>query len=121
MIIVYASLTGKVKRFIAKLDLDIKCIELKKGMKVDEPFILVTYTTGFGEVPKVVMEFLEGNHSLLKGVAASGNRNWGPRYGISADIISRRYNVPIISKFEMAGTPSDVSYFQERVLGFASY
>ncbi len=43
---------------------------------VHEPFIIVTGTIGFGEVPEPVQSFLEVNHQYIRGVAASGNRNW---------------------------------------------
>ncbi len=44
---------------------------------VHEPFIIVTGTIGFGEEPEPVQSFLEVNHQYIRGVAASGNRNWG--------------------------------------------
>ncbi len=33
----------------------------------------------------VLLEFLERNNEKLKGVSASGNRNWGDMFGASAD------------------------------------
>ena len=36
-------------------------------------------------------------------------------FGASADKISAKYEVPIVSKFELSGTNNDVEYFKERV------
>ena len=36
-------------------------------------------------------------------------------FGASADKISTKYEVPIVSKFELSGTNNDVEYFKERV------
>lgn len=119
MLIAYDSKTGNVKRFINKLSLP--AIQIDEQMKVDEPFVLVTYTTGFGEVPPRVRAFLERNYQHMLGVAASGNRNWGNKFGRSADLIAERYHVPIISKFEMAGTKNDALLFEREVSRVATY
>ncbi|MBD2847022.1 class Ib ribonucleoside-diphosphate reductase assembly flavoprotein NrdI [Paenibacillus sp. IB182496] len=109
MLIVYDSKTGNVARFIDKLNL--RCVKLDESMTVDEPFVLVTYTTGFGQPPASVLAFLIRNHGRLTGVSASGNRNWGDNFARSADHIARLYGVPVISKFEMSGTARDVDQF----------
>lgn len=113
MIIVYDSLTGNIKRFIEKLNTE--CLQIEELMEIDEVFILLTYTTGVGKVPDKVERFLEKNHENLVGVSASGNRNWGYLFGASADRISDKYKVPIISKFELSGTKKDVDNFLEGV------
>ena len=56
MLIAYDSKTGNVKRFIRKLDLP--SIQIEETTTLDEPFVLVTYTTGFGKVPPKVLSFL---------------------------------------------------------------
>lgn len=78
---------------------------------MNEPYILITYTTGFGQVPQTTLDFLTNNHHFLLAVASSGNRNWGNNFGKSADIISELYKVPIIHKFELSGTQKDVEIF----------
>lgn len=112
MLVAFASRTGNVRRFVTKLG--VRTVQIAEEMRVDEPFILVTYTTGFGEVPRRVTRFLQQNSALLVGVAASGNRNWGETFCGSADVIARTYDVPIISKFELSGTERDVNSFLER-------
>lgn len=109
MLVVYDSLTGNVKRFVNKLGVD--AIKITPNLIVTEPFILITYTIGFGEVPSSTHEFLTENKSFLIGVAVSGNRNWGERFAQAADTISIKYNVPIIHKFELGGTQKDVEIF----------
>jgi protein involved in ribonucleotide reduction len=113
MLVVFDSKTGNVRRFIEALD--IEAIQISDSLIVNEPFVLVTYTTGFGLVPPSTTKFLESNHIYLQGVAASGNRNWGDMFARSADKISSMYGVPIIHKFEMSGLPRDVITFKERV------
>ncbi|MED4883062.1 class Ib ribonucleoside-diphosphate reductase assembly flavoprotein NrdI [Bacillus smithii] len=114
MLIVYDSLTGNVQRFVNKLDKH-KKIKITDDLIVNEPFILITYTTGFGEVPKSVMIFLQKNSQFLKGVAASGNKVWGDYYTKSAITISKEFNVPILLRFELSGTQTDVNKFLQEV------
>ncbi|WP_150271350.1 class Ib ribonucleoside-diphosphate reductase assembly flavoprotein NrdI [Paenibacillus tepidiphilus] len=119
MLIVYDSKTGNVKRFISKLNLP--AVQIEEQMTIDEPYVLVTYTTGFGEIPERVSSFLQDNAKHLLGVSASGNRNWGERFALSADIIADLYQVPVISKFELSGTKTDVERFEREVSRVASY
>ena len=46
MLVVYDSKTGNVKRFVKKLNM--KAVSVDERTEVDEPFVLITYTTGFG-------------------------------------------------------------------------
>lgn len=113
MLIAFDSKTGNVRRFVNKLEM--KSIQIDEEMILQEPFILVTYTTGMGKVPLKVLNFLEKNHSNMIAVAASGNKNWGLSYCKSADIISEKYHVPVILRFEMSGTNIDVEKFKEAI------
>jgi protein involved in ribonucleotide reduction len=113
VLIAFDSRTGNVKRFVAKLDMN--CIQISENLFVKEPFVLITYTTGFGEIPKLTTAFLSNNHTNLIAVSSSGNKNWGAKYGRSADVIAAQYNVPIISKFELSGTQNDVAAFREGI------
>lgn len=114
MLVLYASRTGNVKRFIDKLDMRVEYI--KNVECVNEPYVLITYTDKFGEVPAEVVSFLNKHHEYLIGVSASGNRNWGSQlFARSADVISEKYGVPVISKFEMSGVKGDVDKFKKEV------
>jgi protein involved in ribonucleotide reduction len=119
MLIVYDSRTGNVRRFVDKLPF--RSVRIEDHLRVDEPFVLVTYTTGFGDVPDKVLRFLDANGSRMKGVAASGNRNWGALFARSADTIARSYGVPVLAKFELSGTAQDVRTFVEGMNGIAAY
>lgn len=113
LLVVFDSLTGNVARFVDKLQLP--SVRISERLIINKPFVLVTYTTGFGEVPSSTLEFLKRNNQRLIGVAVSGNRNWGQFFARSGDIISNMYNVPLIHKFELHGTPQDVVTFKEGV------
>ncbi len=119
MLIAYMSRTGNVRRFAGKLDM--RTAEIDEGAVIHEPFIFVTYTTGFGEAPAEALRFLRSNARYLRGVAASGNRNWGACFAKSADLIASLYQVPVIAKFELSGTPRDVEIFKQGVKRIASY
>jgi protein involved in ribonucleotide reduction len=111
MNIVYYSLTGNVRRFIERTGLRAQTIDTPP----DGPFIIVTPTIRFGEVPDPVARYLAEHGGLLRGTAASGNRNWGANYGAAADKISALYSVSIVLKFELSGTSDDIRKFIEGV------
>ncbi|WP_431785926.1 class Ib ribonucleoside-diphosphate reductase assembly flavoprotein NrdI [Paenibacillus lactis] len=115
MLIVYDSLTGNVQKFVNKINM--KNIKLTDSLIIDEPFILITYTIGFGEVPVSVKRFLESGYhrNYLKGVAGSGNKNWGSRFCKAAHTISQEYGVPLIHTFELSGTENDIEKFLQEV------
>ncbi len=119
MKIVFDSKTGNVKRFVAKLPFS-DIVQLDANMVVDEPFLLITYTTGFGTMSPTTRAFLENNGQNLRGVAASGNRIWGDNFAHSADVIRETYHVPILHKFELSGTSSDVHAFIQGVENYAT-
>lgn len=119
MLVVYDSKTGNVKRFVKKLNMH--AVSIDEMPEVDEPYVLITYTTGFGQVPPKVTDFLQQNHKMLRGVSASGNRNWGTGFAKSADTIAQTYNVPVILKFELSGTNQDTLQFIERVQSIEAY
>lgn len=112
-------MTGNVRRFIEKTSLIAE--EITESTAANEPYILVTYTIGFGEVPSVITQFLRNNSEYLRGVAVSGNKVWGANYGRAGDIISREHRVPLLLKFELSGTADDVRTFTERVIACDMY
>lgn len=116
MLIVYYSLTGNVRRFIQKSEQP-RSISLETAMAngVSEPFVLVTGTIGFGQVPDAVSQFLAQYHHYLAAVAASGNRNWGQNFAKAGITISATYNVPLLMKFELHGNTRDVELFNKKV------
>lgn len=117
MKVVYFSFSGNVRRFIKRSELTDIMEITKDNCKdvINEPYILVTGTIGFGEVPQEVQSFLEVNHLNLRAVAASGNRNWGQNFAKAGRTISESYNVPLLMKFEVQGTNKDVIEFKNKV------
>ncbi|MDR9852935.1 class Ib ribonucleoside-diphosphate reductase assembly flavoprotein NrdI [Paenibacillus sp. VCA1] len=113
MRIIYATRTGNVALFARRLIWPTQ--KLTENLHVNEPFVLVTYTDKFGEAPGIVRRFLRDNSEYMRGVAASGNRNFGRGFAGAADEIAREYGVPVLLKFELAGTPSDIQKFNEEV------
>ncbi len=81
---------------------------------VREPYILLTPTyagdQGQGAVPKQVIRFLNDpeNRAWIRGVIASGNRNFGKYYAHAGDVISAKCKVPYLYRFELMGMPEDV-------------
>ncbi len=109
MRVYYFSRTGNIRRFVKKLD--VTTVEATSKTVVEEPYVLIMYTTGIGEVPGAIEAFFNTaeNCENLKGLICSGNKNWGVNYCKAADILSRRLNVPVLQKFELSGNVHDVN------------
>ncbi len=109
MLLVYFSKTSNVKRFVKKLNHSnfIAC-EGTSNLLVNEPIILITYTTGMGEIPKDVLSFCKTNSQYIKYVIASGNRNWGKLFAKSGDLIEAEFGAKLLYKFELSGTTNDI-------------
>ncbi|HBV03196.1 class Ib ribonucleoside-diphosphate reductase assembly flavoprotein NrdI [Mammaliicoccus lentus] len=118
MKIIYFSLTGNVRRFIQRAGLSntMALTEANKTEEINEPFIIVTGTIGFGQVPDPVQAFLDINHKNLKAVAGSGNRNWGNNFAKASEEIANNYNVPLLMKFELHGNQEIADEFREKVV-----
>ncbi|GEK60090.1 MULTISPECIES: class Ib ribonucleoside-diphosphate reductase assembly flavoprotein NrdI [Marinococcus] len=117
--IIFDSMTGNVKRFAEKIPFD-RVYSLNEAEQIDEPFILITYTKGFGNIPESTEAFLEDHAEQLLAVASSGNKVWGDNFAKSANQIAVNYNVPILHKFELSGTKNDVSIFAEEAMKVAT-
>ena len=96
----------------------------RERIQVDEPYILIVPSYGgggtAGAVPRQVIRFLndEHNRALLRGVIASGNRNFGEAYGRAGDVIARKCSVPWLYRFELMGTQSDIENVRKGVTQF---
>lgn len=102
-VVFYSTSSRNTERFVSRLG-----VETFRLASPGRPFLLITPTYGDGEVPKPVIHFLNKHHSLLAGVIASGNRNFGSRFALAGDIISYKCRVPLLHKFELAGLETDV-------------
>lgn len=83
------------------------------------PYILflATYSNNKGEgaIAPQILKFLEykENAKFLKGIVGSGNMNFGRNYCLAAEIVSQRYNVPVLYRFELLGMREDVEAVKE--------
>jgi protein involved in ribonucleotide reduction len=127
MIVFFSSTSENTARFIEKLALPALRLPLKTtdaGMfRVDQDFVLMTPTYGAGSkgfVPKQVVAFLnqEQNRVRCKGVIGSGNMNFHGDYAKAADIISAKLQVPVLYRFELAGTQEDITKTHEGLKNF---
>ncbi len=112
MKVVYASRTGNIEKFLAKAGVSDSLKIVEGCEKISNNYILITYTSGLGEIPKEVENFVKHNSSFLKGVIGSGNRNWGSSYCNGAKLISQNHNIPLLMTFELSGRISDVVKFK---------
>ena len=126
LLVYFSSVSQNTARFIEKLGLRAERIPLfasEPMLLVDEPFVLVTPTYGGGQgrdeergaVPKQVIWFLnvEQNRTLIRGVIAAGNTNFGDAFCAAGDIISRKCHVPHLYRLELFGTSEDVTRVSE--------
>jgi protein involved in ribonucleotide reduction len=121
-LVYFSSVSGNTERFVKKLGRDATRIPLTAkdpALHVTDPYVLVlpTYGGGNGEgaVPKQVIRFLndEQNRGLIRGVVAAGNTNFGRAYCLAGDVISQKCKVPVLYRFEVFGTPDDVTAVNE--------
>ncbi|WNQ09576.1 class Ib ribonucleoside-diphosphate reductase assembly flavoprotein NrdI [Paenibacillus aurantius] len=104
--IAYASRTGNVRYIVSRLGLP--AAEIGADVTLEEPFLLITYTDGIGEIPHQVKQFLESNGAYCRGVIVSGNSNFGHHvFGGAGDAISQQWQIPLVRKVEMRGFPED--------------
>ncbi|SDX93596.1 class Ib ribonucleoside-diphosphate reductase assembly flavoprotein NrdI [Thermoactinomyces sp. DSM 45892] len=115
MLVLFDSLTGNVERFVKQLGM--RAMKIEEGLIIEEPFVLVTYTCGRGDVPSTTMKFLlRGNFINLRGVASSGNRNWIPLFAMAGERIASQFGVPLLGKFELSGTKKDIEEIKNRII-----
>lgn len=121
MVIYYDSKTGNVERFISKVSSATgwHCIKISDSITVNRHVHLVTYTTKIGGIPDSTRLFMERCGQYIISVSSSGNRNWGPNFGLAADKISTKYTIPILIKFELSGLDRDIDTFIQAVKDYA--
>lgn len=68
MLVTYESMTGNVRRFVRKLEqkMQIKTMEITEDLKVDEPFIHITYTIKFGQIPEKTQKFIHNSTGFVQ-------------------------------------------------------
>ena len=117
MIVYYSSASGNTKRFVEQLGLPAIRLPIEaneRALEIEQPFVLIcpTYADGEGRgaVPNSVISLLNNpnNRALIKGVIASGNRNFGALFARGGAIVAEKCNVPLLYRFELSGTQSDI-------------
>lgn len=110
MRLVFFSLTGQTRRFIAKLGMAEQALELTPSnqLSLDEEFFFIcpTYEVGVEHVD----DFLTDHKNLLKGLIGIGNRNFGPDFCHLAKRYAETYHIPLLYTLEFNGTSDDVEY-----------
>lgn len=126
-LVYFSSASENTHKFVQRLGLPATRIPLhdRDGtLRVDEPYVLIVPTYGGGShvtgrrggfVPKQVVRFLNDAHnrSLLAGVVAAGNTNFGETYCYAGEVISQKCQVPYLYRFELMGTAEDVERVRE--------
>ncbi|WP_346895112.1 class Ib ribonucleoside-diphosphate reductase assembly flavoprotein NrdI [uncultured Roseibium sp.] len=121
-LVYFSSASGNTHRLISRLGLPAWRIPVRASEQMPSvrvPFVLVvpTYADGQGRgaVHKQVIRFLNDpeNRKLLKGVIASGNRNFGRYFAYAGDVISAKCQVPVLYRFELSGTQTDVTRIRQ--------
>ena len=117
-LIYFSSRSENTHRFVERLGLPALRLPInvdESAPSVTEPFVLITPTYGGGgekgAVPKPVIRFLNNPHnrSLIRGVIAAGNTNFGAGYATAGKIIAAKCSVPFLYRFELLGTDEDVA------------
>lgn len=130
-VVYFSSVSENTHRFVQKLGLPAIRIPLHGRIEVDEPYVLILPTYGGGRangpdpdaggyVPKQVIAFLNNPHnrSLIRGVIAAGNTNFGAEFCYAGDVISRKCGVPYLYRFELMGTAEDVEAVRAGLANF---
>lgn len=124
LVVYYSSNTQNTHRFVEKLGIPARRIPTNAvdGVPaVREPYVLVlpTYAGGEGQgaVPKQVIRFLNDpeNRRFIRGVVASGNRNFGEFFAYAGRIVAQKCQVPLLYRFELMGTEEDIKNVKEKV------
>ena len=125
LLVYFSSKSRNTQRFIERIGFTNVRIPMSSQQpvpRIREPYMLVcpTYAgdDGAGAVPKQVIRFLNdaGNRRWIRGVIASGNRNFGQYYAYSGKVISAKCGVPCFYNFELSGTVADVIKVRQGVL-----
>ncbi len=126
-LVYYSSASGNTARFVARLGLPAERIPTDMDAALPAPagpFVLIcpTYADGEGRgaVAKPVIRFLNdpARRALLRGVIAGGNRNFGATWALAGKVLADKCGVPVLYRFELAGTETDVDRVRAGLVKF---
>ena len=112
----YASKTGHVEKIVRKLGLA-DALRITDGTEtIDGEFVIFTYTTGKGKVPKQVEAFLSHNAGV-QAVVGSGSRakSHADTFNFAADTIGTQYNVPVLARLDGTGTDAEIDLLNDAI------
>jgi protein involved in ribonucleotide reduction len=121
-LVYFSSQSGNTARFVTRLGRAASRIPIAPEAPMPAPrapFVLLTPTyadgQGRGAVPKQVIRFLNDPDTRhhLRGVIASGNRNFGATFALAGDVVAQKCAVPVLYRFELAGTETDIARVSE--------
>jgi protein involved in ribonucleotide reduction len=127
LIVYFSNTSGFTHKLVRKLDLPAERIPLKtpeaSTFEVSAEFVLVLPTYGANGrdfVPKQVIKFLNNptNRNLIRGVIATGNRNFGQDYLRGGYEVAWKCQVPLLYGLELDGTDVDVEQIKEKLATF---
>lgn len=106
--VAYASSSGNVEKIVNTLGVP-DVLKIESGQEViDGDYIIFTYSTGQGQVPKIVETFLAKN-SGVKAVVGSGSMaKHAKTFNFAAETISQHYQIPILAKLDGTGTKEEL-------------
>lgn len=126
-LVYFSSRSGNTARFVATLGLPAQRIPVEPDAPFPTPpapavLICPTFADGQGRgaVPKQVIRFLNdpARRAMIRGVIAGGNRNFGATYALAGEVIAQKCNIPLLYRFELAGTPTDTARVRAGLMKF---
>lgn len=122
MIVYFSNVSNFTHKFVEKLEVPASRIPIRSEeagtFTISTPSVLVFPTYGANGrdfIPRQVMKFLnnESNRNLIQGVIGSGNKNFLGDYCRGAHRVSSKLEVPLLYRFELAGTNEDIETVQQ--------
>ena len=117
-LVFFSSRSGNTAKFVARLGMDALRIPVSADEPMpmpDQPYVLITPSyadgEGRGAVHPQIVRFLNdpARRALIRGVIASGNRNFGQFFALAGRRVADKLNVPLLYRFELAGNDEDIA------------
>lgn len=116
-LIYFSNVSNYTHRFMEQLDWsgEVKRIPIRGEFEetLTSPYVLICPSYGDvnrGHVPVQVRKFLNNaeNRAKCVGIIGAGNITFGTDYGKAGNVLSQKLQVPLLYKFELAGTDNDI-------------
>lgn len=127
-LVYFSNVSNNTHRFVTHLEWatgDIHRVPIKGEFEgqISNPYVLICPSYGDeknGHVPPQVRKFLNQleNRKNCVGVIGSGHINFGDEFAKAGDILATKLRVPLLYKFELAGTQHDIERVREGLATF---